>query len=153
MRVVTSFRNKVKQMREEGGEGLVDDEGEEGEELNHHHLMHTCGTRPMRSPWGPDPSWMLIKDLVHIGHEVHEVHHDAPHGDLQVEEHHEDRLSHPPHLRIIPKPCSSPSLSRRPSWKSRSVQRNNFGFQMYWWKIIESRYIGISEIIGNLSIS
>ena len=46
---------------------------------------------------------MLIRDLVHMGHEVH---HDAPHGDLQGEEHHEVTLltscSYPRHVPHLP---------------------------------------------------
>ena len=47
--------------------------------------------------------------------------------------------SHPPHLLLIPKTCSSPSLSRGPSWKSRSVHRNNVWSQ----KVFPSLFLSL----------
>ena len=68
---------------------------------------------------------MLIRDLVHMGHEVH---HDAPDGDLLVEEHHEVTLltscSYPRHVPHLPymETCELQSIHSHPGMTGLTLE-------------------------------
>ena len=73
-----------KKMRKEEIERLVDEEGEGRELDNQHHLKLKCSSQGLYEMHheGQDILDALKRPQAYIREEVHEVHHDAPHGDV-----------------------------------------------------------------------